>query len=222
MLKWKMVLVFALVLSGCEQKQATRENESLKTEQTLSLNIPLRCPTNETCWTVNTYPDNEPGPGLQDFNCGKKVQDNSFDTRFRLNSDIRYQSIVFVVAPAAGEVVARREGMDESLYEKYGKEAVEGKECGNGVMISHAEGVKSQVCHLRTGSVKPNVGDHVEKGQLLGVVGQSGWASEPFLSFVVRYNGEKIDPFVGKGKMSKYGLGKQHLWSEHALLEFGF
>ncbi len=222
LLKWKIIIVLALVLTGCAKSQETREHSPVQVEQAVSFEIPLACPSKKNCWTVNTYPDHMPGPGLRDFTCGEKVQDDGIHTRFRLDTRLRYQSTVSVVAPAAGEVVGQREGMDDFLYEKHGLSAVKDKECGNGVMISHGNGLLSQVCHLKKGSVKVQKGDNVDSGQLLGTVGQSGFAGEPFLTFVVRYDGEKIDPFVGLAKTIECGLGEFHLWSDGALSKLGY
>ena len=39
--------------------------------------------------------------------------------------------------------------------------------------------------HLQPGSVRVKVGDHVKRGQVLGLVGNSGNSSEPHLHFHV-------------------------------------
>ena len=43
-------------------------------------------------------------------------------------------------APAAGEVAAARDGMADVSIRDSGQAAVQGRECGNGVRVRHADG----------------------------------------------------------------------------------
>ena len=73
---------------------------------------------------------------------------------------------------------------------------VEGQECGNGVVVDHGGGWETQYCHLRQGSVLVQVGDAVDAGTALGLIGQSGQADFPHVHLSVRKNGVDIDPFA--------------------------
>ena len=64
---------------------------------------------------------------------------------------------------------------------------------GNNVKIEHANNYVSQYMHLAKSLVK--VGDHVEKGQLIGIMGRTGSATGVHLDFRVFKNGNSINPF---------------------------
>ena len=64
---------------------------------------------------------------------------------------------------------------------------------GNNIKIEHANNYVSQYMHLAKSLVK--VGDHVEKGQLLGIMGRTGSATGVHLDFRVFKNGNNINPF---------------------------
>ncbi len=83
-----------------------------------------------------------------------------------------------VVAAAAG-VVEEANGDNSHGY-------------GNHVLIAHGFGYETLYAHLSRIVVKP--GEQVAQGQLIGYVGQSGYAFGPHLHFEVRRNGDKIDP----------------------------
>ena len=54
---------------------------------------------------------------------------------------------------------------------------------GNFVVIEIAPGVFAHYAHLRNGSVRVRIGDHVRRGQGIGQLGQSGNANAPHLHF---------------------------------------
>lgn len=63
---------------------------------------------------------------------------------------------------------------------------------GNWVVISHGNGVVSKYMHSLATVVKP--GDRVVRGQLLGLVGNTGQSFGAHLHFQVEVNGSPIDP----------------------------
>ena len=63
---------------------------------------------------------------------------------------------------------------------------------GNCVAVDHGQGVVSFYIHLKTIAVK--VGQHVESGQKLGTVGQTGRANGPHLHFSIYVNKVATDP----------------------------
>jgi hypothetical protein len=76
--------------------------------------------------------------------------------------------------------------------------SVRTRECGNGVLVEHAGGSFTQYCHLRQGSVTVLLGDTVDAGTRLGLIGQSGLANFPHLHFELLQNQTPIDPFSGR------------------------
>ncbi len=63
---------------------------------------------------------------------------------------------------------------------------------GNYVRIDHGNGLQTAYAHLLNYNVKP--GQCVSKGEVIGVLGNSGLSSEPHLHFEVLQNSSFIDP----------------------------
>lgn len=63
---------------------------------------------------------------------------------------------------------------------------------GNCVDISHGGGLVTRYAHLS--SIKVKVDQSVERGQLIGLVGATGWASGPHLHYEVHVNGSPRNP----------------------------
>jgi murein DD-endopeptidase MepM/ murein hydrolase activator NlpD len=54
---------------------------------------------------------------------------------------------------------------------------------GNHVIVALEERVFALLAHLRCGSLRVQVGDHVHSGQVIGACGNSGNSTEPHLHF---------------------------------------
>ncbi len=63
---------------------------------------------------------------------------------------------------------------------------------GNTVVISHGEGITSLYAHQS--SIAVSVGDEVNRGDIIGFVGSTGWSTGPHLHFEIRVNGVAVDP----------------------------
>ncbi len=63
---------------------------------------------------------------------------------------------------------------------------------GYTVIVDHGEGLVSLYSHMKGEWV--NVGDWVERGQLIGEVGSTGNSSGPHVHFEVRVDGERVNP----------------------------
>lgn len=57
---------------------------------------------------------------------------------------------------------------------------------GNSIIISHTNGLFSQISHLKKDSFKVNIGDVVSKGSILAACGNSGRSPEPHIHFQVQ------------------------------------
>lgn len=92
-----------------------------------------------------------------------------------------------VLAPAAGTVAEARDDCPDAPIALDGSVACGGDDIrGNYVLIEHAHGEYSSLCHLMPGSVAVRVGDEVACGQAVGRCGSSGNSSEPHLHFHVQ------------------------------------
>ena len=66
--------------------------------------------------------------------------------------------------------------------------------CGNMVRIEHTGGLSTAYCHMSRFAAGLHSGQHVEARQLIGYVGATGRVTGPHLHFVVKRNGNFIDP----------------------------
>ena len=81
---------------------------------------------------------------------------------------------------------------------------------GRTVEITHEGGVKSIYSNLANENIAVNVGDAVNGGQLIGVVGDTSLtelADEPHLHFEMRANGVAVDPLEYIPYGDKEGVG---------------
>lgn len=66
-------------------------------------------------------------------------------------ADLRAGVPVYPAAP--GTVRSVRDGEPDTGYSEETRASIDGKECGNGVVVSHGDGWETQYCHLKNGSV---------------------------------------------------------------------
>lgn len=63
---------------------------------------------------------------------------------------------------------------------------------GYAVIIDHGQGVQSLYGHLEDFTVQ--AGDYVQRGQVIGYMGSTGYSTGPHLHFEVIVNGQPVDP----------------------------
>lgn len=194
-----------------------------------SLIPPIDCALGEDqrCY-IQHFVDRDPGPSARDFMCQGITYDTHKGTDFALRSWREMQEGVAVVAAASGVVTSTRDGMIDKEFDPETDTArINGRDCGNGLVIAHGKGWETQYCHLRQGSVRVKRGDRVSAGTSLGLVGMSGRASFPHIHLSVRKDGETIDPYAPNSETT---CGKQNdpLWDapppyqSGALISVGF
>lgn len=89
--------------------------------------------------------------------------------------------------PVGSPVMAAREGLVVKVVENFDKGCPE-KECaefGNVVRIMHSDGTFAEYVHLKLDGAVVEEGQKVEKGQLIGYSGNTGFSTAPHLHFVV-------------------------------------
>jgi len=99
----------------------------------------------------------------------------------------RFHAGIDIPAPLATPVAAAGDG--EVVYAGWRDGG-----WGNEVTIAHGHGVRAMYAHLS--SVGVAVGDHVEAGETIGLVGATGDATGPHLHFELRLRGAAIDPLT--------------------------
>lgn len=97
-----------------------------------------------------------------------------------------------IVAAESGTVVLS----NDYCPHNYPKEGSCG--CGGGYgiycMIDHGNGKATLYAHMS--SILVSSGTYVQKGQVIGYVGTTGWSTGPHLHFETRLNGEKYNPMT--------------------------
>jgi murein DD-endopeptidase MepM/ murein hydrolase activator NlpD len=185
-------------------------------QDAFELQLPIDCDITRVC-SIQKHFDLDPGPQRMDHACGRLSVDGDTGTDFRLPDLVAMEGGVAVLAAAPGVVKATRDGMDDVSVRKIGREAIRGREAGNGVVINHGKGWETQYSHLKRGSVRVKRGDLVTAGHPLGLVGLSGNTEFPHVELIVRYHGRPVDPFVGTAETFACGDLRQPLWSAAAL-----
>lgn len=155
---------------------------------------PIDCAPGPDCFVQN-HVDHDPGPGFADFACGHLGYDGHDGTDFALGSLAQMRRGVAVLAPAAGVVRATRDGMPDIASNAPGAPDRDGRDCGNAIVIDHAGGYSTQLCHLARGSVAVRRGDPVAAGQPIANVGLSGLTEFPHVHMTLRHNDNLVDPF---------------------------
>ena len=159
------------------------------------LRLPVDCTLGQDCF-IQQHVDRDPGPGAVDFTCGTLTYDGHDGTDFRLVDDAAMAAGVNVLAAAPGVVQAIRDDVPDVASGDAEAPDVNGRECGNGVLVERNDQWRLQYCHLRKGSIRVTWGQTVEAGQVLGQIGLSGQTQFPHLHLTVRDpQGRVIDPF---------------------------
>ncbi len=176
--------------------------------------LPIACTLGVDCFVQN-HVDADPGPRAADFGCLQRTYDGHKGIDIRIPDDAAMRHGVAVLAAADGTVLRLRDGMDDSSVRNGGKPDIEGRECGNGLVIDHGEGWTTQYCHLKKDSIVVEPGDKVARGAKLGEVGLSGRTAFPHVHLGIRKDDAIIDPMTGAATASgsRCGVERHPLWS---------
>lgn len=176
--------------------------------------FPVACSYGKDCWAVNYVDVNPAQSEAQDFRCNSKTYDGHKGVDFALGSVARMKAGVDVLAAASGKVLRVRDSEDDVLKTKTEQKAIQEakKECGNGILIDHGDGLQTIYCHLKQGSVVVKPKQRVKTGQKIGEIGQSGMAEFPHLHFGVIWEGGVVDPYTGALNTDGCNKKKEPLW----------
>ena len=159
------------------------------------LDWPVDCRVGESC-EIQHYVDHGGGGDPKDFRCGTVTYRTHNGTDIRVPTMADERRGVDVLAAAPGRVLRTRDGMADVSVAVTGHDAVKDRDCGNAVVIGHADGFETQYCHMAQGSVAVKPDDVVEAGRTIGRVGLSGDTEFPHLHITVRHDGRVVDPFA--------------------------
>jgi len=137
---------------------------------------------------------------LQDYNCGTRSYDissgyNHEGTDFFLWPfpwNMMDNDLVHVVAAAPGIIVGKDNG-------EYDRNCSMGSSSWNAIYIQHNDGSTAWYGHFKNNSITSrNVGESVDEGEYLGIVGSSGSSTSPHLHFELYDSSDNlIDPYLG-------------------------
>ncbi len=149
--------------------------------------------TQNVDWVLGGYVDVDPGffPDFEDH------QGETNTTREGHNGlDIEVAN--FAAQDAGVQVIAAAPGMViEAVDGDFDRETVLNfANAGNRVFIDHGDGWVSQYYHLRRDTVAVTVGQQVETGDVLGLVGSSGNSAGPHVHFEIQHHGSPVEPFI--------------------------
>ena len=211
---WKNLVPYFAVLAFYPQVLGAQD-----VAEAPELALPVECELGWNCW-IGNYVDHDRTKGSKDYVCGKQTYDAHKGTDFMIRNYADMKKGVLVRAAADGLVLGMRDGMKDIDFRKRPREIIAKKECGNGLRLLHKNGWVTQYCHLRKNSLKVEKGQRVKKGDILGMVGNSGYTMYPHLHFQVEYiqkgsgkrKGSVVDPFVGVARENLCKGGEQPLW----------
>ncbi len=187
-------------------------------QEDFALDMPVDCVVGHECFVQN-YVDMKAGKQAKDYNCNHLTYDKHKGTDFRLVDFKAMERGYKVLAAAGGMVKGIRDGMADVSIRDSSDQSIDGRECGNGVVIDHGNGYETQYCHLKQGSVAVEQGQSVATGDVLGEIGLSGKTEFPHLHLSIRHQGKAVDPYTGLEMESgcKVITTKKPLWNSSTL-----
>lgn len=114
---------------------------------------------------------------------------SSFSHKNELSFDFKMPKGSVICAARDGVVIATKSDSDKGgLKDEYLND-------GNHIIIRHADGSLAQYWHLALNGVLVKTGDTVQKGQRIGLSGNTGYSAFPHLHFqVIDASGKEILP----------------------------
>ncbi len=182
-----------------------------------SFSLPIDCEKAPSCLLQN-YVDLDTGPERSDPFCGAATYNGHKGTDIRVRDLSELETGVPVISIADGTVLRVRDGEPDRMIETQAdRDAVKGKQCGNGAVIDHGGGWTSQFCHLKKGSLAVKPGDKIKRGDAIALMGLSGDTAFPHVHVTIRKGKTVIDPMTGKpAGASCGGVRAETLWRQQA------
>ena len=177
----------------------------------LELIFPLKCDVGSDCY-LQYYVDHDLGSNIQDYQCGKRSTPNQKGTSIRLADTNVMLKGFEVLAASAGKVVTIQNDIPDQVLTEEAKQNLQGRECGNNVVLDHGGGWQTRYCHMMRSSVIVTPGESVSGGQALGLLGLSGFTTYPHLEFFVIRDDQFIDPFYPEENVGECGQTDNSLW----------
>ena len=104
-----------------------------------------------------------------------------------------------------------RDGMDDVSVAVLGHDAIKDRDCGNAVIIAHADGFQTDYCHMAKGSVAVKAGDDVGPASRSGASACRATRSSRTSTSPCAHDGRVVDPF-DYGQAEGACAGGTSLW----------
>jgi murein DD-endopeptidase MepM/ murein hydrolase activator NlpD len=165
------------------------------------LTWPVACTLGTDCWFMN-YVDIDPASGKAiDAQCSNRTYDTHNGVDIAIADEAGMKKGYAVLAAADGTVSRLRDGEEDAMKataDDIARTKESKRECGNGILVEHPGGYKTQYCHVKNGSIIVKPGDKVVAGQPMAEIGLSGVTQQPHLHISLTGPDDKpIDPFKG-------------------------
>ncbi|HVT89051.1 MAG TPA: NPCBM/NEW2 domain-containing protein [Tepidisphaeraceae bacterium] len=142
----------------------------------------------ERTYSYASYVDvNSSSPGFADYRGGPLTYDGHAGIDMTVSSFTDSDAGIPIIATLGGTVVVAQDGY-------YDRNTGGSFDAGNYVEIDSGNGYQEYYYHLREGSVGVQVGQTVQQGQVIGLMGASGNAFGAHLHFEMQ-NGGAFEPF---------------------------
>jgi len=188
-------------------------NSSLKSDMVDSLIFPLVVADSILGYAyfngISNYVDQDMTAGIQDYNCLDNTYNGHQGTDFFTFPFPWYlyeNDLVHVISASSGTIVYKQDGnFDRNC-------SIVAAEEWNGIYVQHADGSTVWYGHFKSGSLTSKaIGDYVEKGEYLGVVGSSGASSDAHLHLEYYDKDDNLlDPYQGECNT----LNSNSLWEK--------
>jgi len=180
-----LIFVLVLILPACHNSSPTKAVAVEKTQ------VSETAVTSNYIWPIK----NKIYPSREDFVAGDDTA-GFISSRFDNNKNHRGIDLAFkdrtpVYSAASGTVVFAGCGVSEC-----GEECEDkcNKKYGKYIIISHPDGMVTVYAHLQ--EFKISKGESVKQGDLIGLVGHTGFVTGPHLHFEIRKDAIPVDPML--------------------------
>lgn len=131
----------------------------------------------------NLLPLPRPGVLLWPVGGGRLTQEYGYTTFAARNYGSKFHNGADIGAPIGTEVFAAEKGTIINVGNQDAYRGCYRAGYGKFIVVKHENGLTTLYAHLSRQIVK--VGDPVERGQVIGYIGRTGWATGPHLHFTV-------------------------------------
>lgn len=173
---------------------------------------------------ISAFVDQDTTSGVKDWNCGTRTYNGHRGVDivpWPFIWDKMDNNLVEVIAAAPGTIIAKADGNPDRVCNGVGG----GSNSNNYISVQHADGSVALYVHMKTGSLTTKaVGQTVNTGEFLGIVGSAGQSTGVHLHFELRPDGtfaHYADPFFGacNNKISASWWANQKPYTEPALMK---